>query len=480
MVVVRENGDGSTGQARRPESRGRPLCCFSRNGGGGSYRRRSPSANPGAATGPPNPEGAGIVADNAPERRILLVDCDAFYVQVARLEDPEGAGKAKLLIVGGTPTGRGVVTSASYEARRFGVRSAMPTAHALRLCPNAMVVPVPRGVIFERSRAVRAALEELAPVVQVASIDEFYLDMGGTERLFSGETLQESAQRIREEVLLRTQISVSIGGGTRRVIAKLATSLAKPAGVHIVPPGDEQTFLNGLELADLPGVGPALVSSLAARGLVRVEDALAVQPEWLQRWFGQRRGAWLYQRIRGIDYSEVDPRERRKSISSERTFFTDIDEHDELQRRLLELVGSVARTLRRKNLRARTITVKLRDTDFRTRQHSQTLPEPVESDRAVYDVARSLLKHLRAERAVPSRLLGVGLSGLVPRADAGQLGLFRDQVAGETERERTVSRVVDEVRTRFGNAAVMPGRLYEPEEPRDRPPPSDPIDRGSA
>jgi DNA polymerase-4 len=419
------------------------------------------------------------VADKASERRILLVDCDAFFVQVARLQDPDGAGKAKHLIVGGTPTGRGVVTSASYEARKYGVRSAMPTAHALRLCPEAVVVPVPRGVIVERSRAVRAALEELAPVVQAASIDEFYLDLSGTERLFARETLEESALRIREEVLLRTRISVSIGGGTRRVIAKLATSKAKPAGVHIVPAGHEQAFLNGLDLADLPGVGPSLVTSLAARGLIRVEDALAVQPEWLQRWFGQRRGAWLYRRIRGIDHSEVDPRERRKSISSERTFFTDIDGSEELQSRLLELAGSVARTLRRKRLRARTITVKLRDADFRTRQHSQTLPEPVESDRAVYDVARSLLADLRADRPVPARLLGVGLSGLVPRAEAAQLGLFSDPIAGESERERTVSRVVDEVRTRFGSSAVVPGRLYEPEEPRDPPSPSESPERRS-
>ncbi|HUF75316.1 MAG TPA: DNA polymerase IV [Longimicrobiales bacterium] len=401
------------------------------------------------------------VAETTSERRILLVDCDAFFVQVARLVDPEGAGKARLLIVGGSPTGRGVVTSASYEARTYGVRSAMPTAQALRLCPDALVVGVPRGVVAEKSREVRRVLQDLAPVVQAASIDEFYLDLSGTERLFEGEALEASAHRIREEVLGRTRISVSIGGGTRRVIAKLATSKAKPAGVYVVPPGGEQDFLETLDLADLPGVGPSLVEALRQRGLVRVRDAVAVQREWLERWLGKRRGAWLYRRVRGLDDSEVDPHERRRSISSERTFFRDLDRDEELERRLLEISGSVASTLRDNGLRARTVTVKLRDHDFRTRTRSRTLPEPVESDAAIHGAARQLLRELREGRRAPARLLGVGLSGLSDQEEAHQLGLFSAPVAGETERDRSVSRVVDELRTRFGREAVRPGRMLE-------------------
>jgi DNA polymerase-4 len=301
----------------------------------------------------------------------------------------------------------------------------------------------------------------LSPVVQAASIDEFYLDLTGTERLFAPETLTDSAWRIRRTVLDRTEISVSLGGGTRRVIAKLATTAAKPAGVHIVAPGKEEDFLRTLDLADLPGVGPSLVEALAKKGLVRVEDALEVQAEWLQRWFGQRRGAWLHKRIRGVDSSEVDPHESRKSISSERTFFADINDDEELELRLLKQAGSVAATMRRKALRARTVTVKLRDHDFNTRQHSRTLPEPIESDAAIYEVAKQLLAELRADRSVPSRLLGVGLTGLVSVTDAPQLGLFEDEVAGETERERQVSRTVDELRGRFGGDAVVPGRLVD-------------------
>lgn len=401
------------------------------------------------------------MADPPTERRILLVDCDAFFVQVARLVDPEGAGKARLLIVGGSPSGRGVVTSASYETRAYGVRSAMPTAQALRLCPDALVVGVPRGVVGEKSREVRAALEELAPVVQAASVDEFYLDLTGTERLLAHETLEATARRIRDEVLRRTRVSVSIGGGTRRIIAKLATSKAKPAGVRIVPPGGEQDFLNELDLADLPGVGPSLVEELRRRGLVRVRDAVAVQQEWLERWLGKGRGDWLYRRVRGLDDSEVESHERRRSISAERTFFKDLDRDEDLERRLLEISASVAATLREKRLRARTVTVKLRDHDFRTRTRSRTLPEPVESNAAVHDIARALMRELRAMRRAPARLLGVGLSGLVEHDEASQLGLFSEPVAGETERDRSVSRVVDELRSRFGREAVQPGRMLE-------------------
>lgn len=389
------------------------------------------------------------------------MDCDAFFVQVARLEDPEGAGRAPLLIVGGSPTGRGVVTSASYEARRFGVRSAMPTAQALRLCPDATVVGVPRGVVGRRSRQVRAVLEELAPVVQAASVDEFYLDLTGTERLFHGETLGDTAWRIRSEVLEQTDISVSLGGGSRRVIAKLAASFAKPAGVHVVPAGQEQEFLKPLELGKLPGVGPSLLKSLERRGLVTVEDALGVQEEWLRRWFGERRGAWLYRRVRGIDESRVDPAERRKSISTERTFFDDIDDDGDLERKLIALATSVAATLRGKGFRARTVTVKLRDHDFKTRQHSRTVPEPIESNAAAVGVARELLADLRRQRRVPARLLGVGLSGLVPSDRAHQLGLFDDAVAGETDRDRSISRAVDALADRFGEGAIIPGRLID-------------------
>jgi DNA polymerase-4 len=325
----------------------------------------------------------------------------------------------------------------------------------------------------ERSRQVHAVLQELAPVVQAASIDEFYLELSGTERLFA-ETLEETARRFREEVLARTDISVSIGGGTRRVIAKLAAGRAKPAGILVVAPGDEQRFLSTLHLRDLPGVGPSLVEALRKRGLERVEDALPVQKEWLQKWFGARRGDWLYRRVRGLDDSAVDPHEGRKSISAERTFFHDLDSDEDLERRLLELVGGVTATLRGKSLRARTVTVKLRDGDFTTRQHSRTLREAVESDAAVYEVARDLLVELRQARRVPARLLGVGLAGLTEAGAGDQLQLFPDAPdRPERERDRRVSRAVDRLRDRFGDGAVVPGRVLDGRRPGGGPTPDE-------
>lgn len=399
----------------------------------------------------------GASPPSGPDPRILLVDCDAFYVQVARLEDPEGAGKARLLLVGGSATGRGVVTSASYAAREYGVRSAMPTAHALRLCPEATVVPVPREACVRLSHDVREVLERLSPVVQAASIDEFYLDLLGTERLFATETLADTAERIRRTVLDETRISVSIGGSTRKMIAKLAAGLAKPGGVHVVPSGKEAEFMGTLDLAHIPGIGPAMVESFEQRGLVTVTDALNLQEGWLKKWFGDQRGTWLYQRIRGIDPTPVRSHEPRKSISSERTFSRDIDDDAELERQLMKLVVSIGGALRKKNLRARTITVKIRDGDFTTRSAAHTLPDAIETDRAIVSVARNLFGELRSARRTKTRLLGVGLSNLIDRDVPNQIDLFDEDGGLEGERDRALSRVMDDLRHRFGDQAVLPG-----------------------
>ena len=356
------------------------------------------------------PDPRGI---RAPAKRILLVDCDMFYVQVARLEDPDGVGKEDYLLVGGSPSGRGVVTSASYSVRSFGVRSGMPTVQALQLCPQARVVPVSRRACAARSREVREALEELSPVVQAASIDEFYLDLSGTERLFHQEPLEETAGRVREEVLKRTEISVSVGGGSRKLIAKLAAGRAKPGGVLVVPAGEEASFMKTFRLREIPGVGPALAEKLRTMGLITVEDLLPVDRVWLDRWLGPSRALWLWERARGLDSSRVDPENERKSVSSERTFHADLTDDGALALELLSLVGSVGGILRQKGLRGRTITVKIRDGDFKTRQAIHTLPDPVESYVTILSVARSLLDELTTRRRTSVRLLGVGLSSLV-------------------------------------------------------------------
>ena len=383
-----------------------------------------------------------------------------FFVQVARLLDPDGAGRARLLLVGGSPTGRGVVTSASYEARAFGVRSGMPTSQALRLCPDATVVPVPRRACTRKSRAIHKVLRRLAPVVQAASIDEFYLDLSGTERLFA-EELAETARRIREGVLGATRISVSVGGGASRTVAKLAVRRAKPDGILVIPSGEEEAFVRTHRLADLPGVGPTFARQLERRGLVEVEDAIRLKRTWLNRWLGEGRGDWLYDRIRGIDGGRVSSREPRLSVSSERTFGSDLYDDRSVERELLRICVSVTSALRDADLKARTITVKLRDQDFITRQAGHTLPDPVETDHAVYAVALPLLRELRAARRTGVRLVGVGLTGLVEREAPRQLALFAGEDALESDRDRALTRVVDDLRGRFGRSAVIPGRVLE-------------------
>lgn len=399
--------------------------------------------------------------------RILLADCDAMFCAVARLVDPNGAGKSPLLVVGGRRGGRGVVCSASYEARAFGVRSGMPIRTAERLCPDALFVPVPRKACGEKSQEVRAVLEEWSPIVEPASIDEFYLAMSGTEALYRHEPLAETAARIREDVLSRTGLSVSIGGGTNRLVAKLAVERAKPhaggptPGVHVVPPGQEAAFLTTLELAAIPGIGPKLLERLGRYNLRTVAEAVRIDEATLVSWTGPRTGEWLFRRLRGEGSSEVTAHGEAKSVSREETFPEDLGTDGELEVELLRLVVRVARDLRDDGLRARTITVKLRDHDFRTRQASRTLAEPVESDRAIHQVARELFAKLRAARQVPARLLGVGLSQFGEEDRARQLGLFpaASGAAVETPKDRTVAQTVDRINAKYGGKGIGPGRL---------------------
>ncbi len=404
-------------------------------------------------------------------RRILLADADAFYVSVARLVDPEGAGKARLLIVGGSAERRGVVTSASYEARAYGVRSAMPMARAVRLCPAATVVPVPWEACAAHGARIRAVLRRFTPVVEQASSDECYLDLTGTEGLYRAEPLADTARRIRAAVTAETALSVSIGGGTSKLVAKLAAGLAKPqagapgSGVHVVEAGAEEPFMRRFALADVPLVGPKFQERLARRGLRTVEDVWRLDARVLVAWFGEREGTWLYQRARGIDESPVEAEREAKSLSRDETFARDIAGDAALEARLLALSDRATADLREGGLLARTVTVKLRDADFKTRQASRTLAEPVCTDRAVYAVARELLARLRAARRVPARLLGVSLSQFVQREEGRQASLFAAGGAAlESERDRALARAIDAVRGRFGPDAVARGRGRAPED----------------
>lgn len=403
------------------------------------------------------------------ERRILLADADAFYVAVARLVDPAGAGKARFLIVGGSAERRGVVTSASYEARARGVHSAMPMARAVRLCPEAMVVPVAWEACAEKSGAIRDVLRRFTPAVEQASSDEFYLDLGGTAELYSGETLAGTAHRIRAAVREATALSVSIGGGTSKLVAKLAAGVAKPRpgsgadGVRVVPPGREAEFMLEFTLADIPMIGPKFQERLAERGLRTVRDAVRHERRALGAWFGERAGTWLYERVRGIDTAPVESDREAKSVSRDETFATDLDDDAALAAKLLSLADRATADIREAGLQARTVTVKLRDADFTTRQASRTVADSVASERVVYEVARQLLAKLRAARRTPARLLGVALSNFVESGATRQLSLL-DELPGstlETARDRTISQVIDTVREKFGPDALGPGGARE-------------------
>jgi DNA polymerase-4 len=404
--------------------------------------------------------------------RILLADCDQMFVAVARLVDPEGAGRARLLVVGGAAGSRGVVCSASYEVRVFGVRSGMPIARAARLCPKATFVPVPRQACVTKSRQVRRLLGRWTPAIEAASIDEFYLDLSGTEALYRHAPLEEVAARIREDVLARSGLALSFGGGTNRLVAKLAAERAKPrpgstgTGVWIVPPGTEAQFLASHRLAEIPGVGPRLQAKLRTVGLDHVRDALAVAERDFESWLGPRAGPWLYRRIRGVGSAVVEPRGEPKSISREETFPVDIRDPDRLDLELLRLTTRLGADLRRDGFQARCVTVKLREDDFLTRQASRTLPAAFRSDRVPLATARELLANLWRRRRRPVRLLGVAFSRLVAGPAASQLDLLADspEPGLETSRDRAVAGVVDRINDRFGRSAMRPARLVQPPE----------------
>jgi len=336
----------------------------------------------------------------------------------------------------------------------------MPMAAALRLCPRAAVAPVPRSLCLEKSREVRAVLREFSPVVEPASIDEAYIDMSGTEALYGHEPLATTARRMQADVRARAAIDVSIGGGTSRIIAKLAAGRAKPAGVLVVDAGGEIEFMRSILLRDIPGVGPVFAEELARFGLSTVEQTLRLERTALEQRLGPSRAHWLFDRVRGLDDGHVHAVREARSMSREETFPSDLTADADLETQLLELAVRLGADLRGEGLRARTITVKLRDSDFQTRQASRTVDDGVETDRAIYETACSLLRRLRRSRRTAARLLGIGVTNLAGPAPT-QVAMF-EEAAIESDRDRRLARAADAARAKFGRDAVRPGRLLDP------------------
>jgi DNA polymerase IV len=361
-------------------------------------------------------------------RSYFHIDMDAFYASVEQAVDPSLKGKA--VIVGGR-SGRGVVTSASYEARKYGVRSAMPGFQAHRLCPDGIFLPNRHSLYSEYSDKVFAILDDYSPAVRALSIDEALVDLTGTEKLFGAPiaTAERIIQRIKDDL----DLPASGGLASSRVIAKIAATLAKPQGLIQVFPGSEESFLAPLSISLVPGIGPKTREGLFARGIKAIGDLLG-QPALRAQYF---------------DFDAPDENRRHDhSIGSETTlenFLTRLDDMDEVLWRLIEEVG---RRLRRERLFARCVTIKIRYSDFKTLTRSFTMKSPTCVDREIFAVAAALLKkNIAANR--PVRLLGVSASGLL--SSGWQESLF------DAERGRALEslyRGIDRLREKYGDGAV--------------------------
>ena len=390
-------------------------------------------------------------------RRIAHFDLDTFFVSVERARDPSLRGKP--VLVGGRG-GRGVVASASYESRRYGCHSAQPMSQALRLCPEAIVIPPD----FERygacSRAFHAILRESAPIVEPGGIDEAYADLTGLGE--GGTGARAAAERVRTRTREELDLPVSACIAGSRTTAKVGSDRAKPDGLLEVPPGGDAEFLAPLPLRDLPLVGPRFGEQLAALEVRTIGDAALLDRRWLERRFG-KAGLLLADRARGIDPAPVSDGGRgAKSISREVTFEEDVSDLDELRRTLRAHAERVGADLRRQGRRARTVTLKLRWSDFTTLTRSRTVAQPVQLTDELSALGVALLDELLArERMRSVRLIGLGASNLVE--DAVQLG-FDD---AEARRAANVDRALDGIRSRYGGEAVRRGLQRGRTEPRE-------------
>jgi DNA polymerase-4 len=377
-------------------------------------------------------------------RTIMHLDLDAFFCAVEELRDP--TLKDKPFVVGGKPNERGVVSSASYAARKFGVRNAMPTSQALRLCPALVVVSHSRGDYGEYSRRVMSLLREYGGTLEQISIDEAFVDVSGLA--IDSKTLAlEIQSRIRDEI----HLPASIGIATSKVVAKMASGTAKPNGVLVIEPGQEAVFLAPMSVGELWGIGKQTVPRLNDIGIHTIGDLQTASPDRLRRLF-HSRAEEVIARARGIDDSPVQTERETKSISEEITFTKDTRDADELRKTLLALSDQVASKLRANELHARTVHLKLRWKDFTTVTRQTTLSQPTQlGDDLFLAVEKLWLANWKRGEWV--RLLGVGVSGLEAGA---QMKLFDD---AERKDRLAVANVVDALRKQYGSDVVKRASL---------------------
>lgn len=433
----------------------------------------------GAADQPPSSPASS--SSSRPTQWILHVDMDAFYASVESRDDPTLAGRP--LIVGGSGR-RGVVASCSYEARVFGVRSAMPSAQARRLCPQAVFVAGRYDRYGEVSREMHAVFQRFTPLVEGISLDEAFLDVTGAIRLFGSPA--DIGAAIRSAIRAELGLSCAVGGATVKFMAKLASVAAKPRiagsrridgpGVYIVEPGTELEFLHPLPIEALWGVGPATATRLRELGMATIGDLARVDPEVLERAVGRSAGAHLGRLSRGLDERAVEPHREVKSISHEETYPVDRRDLDGLRVEVIRMADAVTARMRRAGLAGRTVTLKIRYGDFSTRTRSATGPGGIDEAPVVARLGCALLADLDLSPGV--RLLGVGVSNLAPagQGPAQQLSLDLAPTSAEdrpghprraaappgvagTASSAATAAAVDAIRTRFGAGAVGPAAL---------------------
>ncbi len=394
----------------------------------------------------------------AGRRVVAHIDMDAFYASIEALDDPGLRGKP--VIVGGDAR-RGVVSAASYEARSFGVHSAMPMFEARRLCPQGVFLPGRMRRYGEVSRVVMRCLEEFSPLVEQVSIDEAYVDLTGTELLHGGA--ERAARSMKSRIRELVSLTCSVGVAPTKLLAKVASDARKPDGLTVVPPHAVAAFLGTLPVAKVPGVGKKSGEELGNLGVRFAGDLARFTPRWLEERFG-KYGLWLAEVAGGGADSPVEPYTAPKSVSAEDTLDEDTADETVLARRLLEQSERVGRRLREEGFRGRTVTLKLKHRDFRQITRSVTLGEPTQVGETIYMEARKLLAVYSLRSKV--RLVGVGVSNLEPDGAAAQIELFGG--GGAAEKWERVERAADEIIRRFGEDAVRRGSLAEGGAPAPR------------
>jgi DNA polymerase IV len=386
-------------------------------------------------------------------RQILHVDMDAFFVSVEELADPSLKGKA--VVVGADPDGRGVVAAASYEARKFGVHSAMPVGRAKKLCPHAIFLRGRHAKYREYSEKIYSIFQEFTPVIEMVSIDEAYLDLTGSDRLHGG--MLNAADRLIRTVKQRTGLNCSVGASTSHLVSKIASDQAKPHGLLYVLPGCEVAFLAPLPVRRMPGIGKVTEPELLSLGLATIGDLQAFGAERLKERFG-KYGEWLYAKSMGKDIEAYAYEEEPKSISHETTFPVDTADGAELERTLSYLSQLVARRLREHRLFARTVGLKLRNHRFKTITRDTTLDEPTHLDSVIFEhVLRMFAAAWDGEEKI--RLVGVRASNL--DRSIFQLGLFG---SAKHEKLDRALRAADQVRGRYGFDALQLARSLDREK----------------